>query len=133
MTNDALLGFAEARGYNIFYRNMEETRAITIERAGCHIALALHMEQQEEKETLAHELGHCEYGGTYNRCSPFDIKAKAEYRADKWAYAKLVPVRKLKSAIRKGVCTPWELADLFDVDCKYMIDVVEFYKKVGQI
>ena len=33
--------------------------------------------------TLAHELGHCEYGGFYNRYSQFDIRAKAERRADK--------------------------------------------------
>ena len=78
--------------------------------------------------TLAHELGHCEYGGFYNRYSKYDIRAKAERRADKWAFAKLVPYGRLMQAVRHGIAEVWELAELFDVSCEFMQRAVDYYK-----
>ena len=39
----------------------------------------------DETYKLAHELGHCEYGGFYNAKSPLDLRGKREYKADVWA------------------------------------------------
>ena len=82
----------------------------------------------QEKEALAHELGHCEYGGFYNRYSRYDIRAKAERRADKWAFAKLVPYGQLVQAVRHGVTEVWDLAELFDVSCEFMQRAIAYYK-----
>ena len=132
-TNEALMSFAESRGYEIFYLPLTENSALTVECDGYHIALAKQLERAAEKEVLAHELGHCEYGGVYNRHSAYDIKAKAEYRADKWAYSRIVPVRQVRSAIRRGIATAWELADSFGVSCQYMQKAVDYYRTIGLI
>ena len=40
----------------------------------------------------AHELGHCRTGSFYDIHSPYDVRAKHEYRADKWAVHELIPL-----------------------------------------
>lgn len=132
-TNETLMRLAESRGYEVFYLPLSENRALTVECDGYHIALAHHLERVAEKEALAHELGHCEYGGVYNRHSPYDIKAKAEYRADKWAFGRIVPVRQLRAAIRRGLATAWELAEVFGVSCQYMQRALDYYKAIGMV
>ena len=47
--------------------------------------------------------------------SPYDIREKAERRADKWAFCKLTPYGQIKEAVSHGITEPfWELADYFD-------------------
>lgn len=69
----------------------------------------------DERVKLAHELGHCLYGGFYNRYSRCDIIEKHERAADKWAIKKLIPKDELEAAFQKGYTEVWELADYFDV------------------
>ena len=133
MSTEELMSYAEKRGHWIHYIDLREIKAITLDSYGKHIALSKDIHGTEEKEIAAHELGHCEYGGFYNRHSAYEVKAKAEYRADKWAYSKLVPVRAVRRAIKKGVQTPWELAEVFDVSCEYMGTALEHYRAVGLI
>lgn len=133
MTNDALLNYAQHHGHEVFYADLQDTTSITIEKNGCYIALSKHMTSVEEKECLAHELGHCEYGGFYNRYSKHDIRAKTERRADKWAYRKLVPPREVKEAFQRGIVEPWDLADIFEVSCEYMQRVLSYYRQVAII
>lgn len=80
-----------------------------------------------EAEHLAHELGHCLYGGFYNRYSPFDVKEKAERRADKWAFRKLCPLSDLKQA--KG--NLWDTAEALGVSVEFLTKAVNFYKEAG--
>lgn len=80
----------------------------------------------EEKEILAEELGHYYCNALYQINSDKSIKDKCEYRALKWAYSILVPFNKLKEKIVQGLDL-YDLADYFDVDCKYMIDCIDFY------
>lgn len=44
----------------------------------------------------------------------------------KWAYSVLVPLQKLKEKIIQGLDL-YDLAEYFDVDCKYMINCIDFY------
>ncbi len=44
----------------------------------------------------------------------------------KWAYSVLVPLQKLKEKIKQGF-NLYELAEYFDVDCKYMNDCINLY------
>ena len=134
MSNEALLNYAEALGDEIVYYPLKNYKAITFdEQDKCHIALAKNLGRQEEKEIVAHELGHCEYGGTYSRISPFDITEKAEKRANKWAFYRLVPPGDVRAAFRKGIIEPWDLAEQFDVSCQFMCEAMEYYKAVGVI
>lgn len=80
----------------------------------------------EEKEVLAEELGHYYTNTLYYLDSDKILKDKCEYRAMKWAYFVLVPLQKLKEKIKQGL-NLYDLADYFDVDCKYMNDCIDFY------
>ena len=131
VTNDDLYGIAERRGHVVICESLTETPSLSLQtNKRCYIAIDQRLNVQQEREALAHELGHCEYGGFYNRYSKYDIRAKAERRADKWAFAKLVPYGQLMQAVRHGVTEVWDLAELFDVSCEFMQRAIAHYKTV---
>ena len=131
VTNDDLYGIAERRGHVVVCESLTETPSLSLQtNKRCYIAIDQRLNVQQEREALAHELGHCEYGGFYNRYSKYDIRAKAERRADKWAFAKLVPYGQLMQAVRHGVTEVWDLAELFDVSCEFMQRAIAHYKTV---
>lgn len=133
MTNKDLYQLAHERGHAVHCIPLTACRSFTVEveDQSCHIALATGLTSIQEKECLAHELGHCEYGGFYNRYSQFDIRAKAERRADKWSFLKLVPPGEIKEAAKRGMTEIWELAEAFDVSCEYMQRALGYYKQVA--
>ena len=129
VTNDDLYGIAERRGHVVVCESLTETPSFSLQtNKRCYIAIDQRLNVQQEREALAHELGHCEYGGFYNRYSKYDIRAKAERRADKWAFARLVPYGQLMQAVRHGVTDVWDLAELFDVSCEFMQRAIAYYK-----
>ena len=129
MTVETLADQAVAKGHELIYVSLTALPSFSIDDGeGSHIFLSRSLRGVQEKECLAHELGHCEYGGFYNRYSKYDIRAKAERRADKWAFAKLVPYGQLMQAVRHGVTEVWELAEYFDVSCDFINRAVEYYK-----
>ena len=129
VTNDDLYGIAERRGHVVVCESLTETPSFSLQtNKRCYIAIDQRLNVQQEREALAHELGHCEYGGFYNRYSKYDIRAKAERRADKWAFARLVPYGQLMQAVRHGVTEVWDLAELFDVSCEFMQRAIAYYK-----
>ena len=129
VTNDDLYGIAERRGHVVVCESLTETPSLSLQtNKRCYIAIDQRLNVQQEREALAHELGHCEYGGFYNRHSKYDIRAKAERRADKWAFARLVPYGRLMQAVRHGVTEVWDLAELFDVSCEFMQRAIAYYK-----
>lgn len=129
VTNDDLYGIAERRGHVVVCESLTETPSFSLQtNKRCYIAIDQRLNVQQEREALAHELGHCEYGGFYNRYSRYDIRAKAERRADKWAFARLVPYGRLMQAVRHGITEVWELAELFDVSCEFMHRAIAYYK-----
>ena len=131
VTSNDLYQLAQQKGHAVYSMRLSTCRSFTVEDHGCHIALAADLSATQEKEALAHELGHCEYGGFYNRYSPYDIRAKAERRADKWSFLKLVPPGEIKAAVRHGLTEVWELADAFNVSCEYMQRALGYYRQVA--
>ena len=81
----------------------------------------------DEKMKLAHELGHCITGSFYNRYSPYDLRQRAENRADKWAIKQLVPKDELDKQVLDGRTEIWDLADYFDVSVEFMIKALHWY------
>ena len=129
VTNDDLYGIAERRGHVVICESLTETPSLSLQtNKRCYIAIDQRLNVQQEREALAHELGHCEYGGFYNRYSKYDIRAMAERDTHKWAFAKLVPYGRLMQAVRHGIAEVWELAELFDVSCEFMQRAVDYYK-----
>ena len=134
MSNETLLNYASSRGHEILFRNLTATKAITFEENGrFYIALANNLSRTEEKELAAHELGHCEYGGTYCRSTKYGLKARAEYRANKWAYYQLVSPDEISECAHRGIVTPWELAEHFEVSCEFMCRALGYYQMAGVV
>jgi hypothetical protein len=131
MTTDELMDYAETHGHKVVYYPLLKNKAITLDYNGSFIALSTTLYGIDEKETVAHELGHAEYGGIYNRYSPFDIKEKSENRANKWAYYKLVPPGEVRVSFKHGVLESWELAEQFNVSDDFMCEALNYYKSVG--
>lgn len=119
---------AEAHGRQIFTLHLQETDAMSVELDNrCYIALSQDQTQAEMRSSLAHEMGHCEYGGFYNYHSPYEIRSRTENRANRWAYLTAVPLDEIESAIHGGCREIWELADYFNVTPKFMQDALRFY------
>lgn len=82
-----------------------------------------------EKTKLAHELGHCATGAFYNERSGCDLRERHEYRADKWAIKKLVPLDELTEAVADGHTEIYDLAELFGVTEDFMRKATEYYQR----
>lgn len=128
MKADDLYGLAEARGHTVMAYDLPTDKSLSMEDGGCYIGLDFSLRGHEEKERLAHELGHCEYGGFYNRYSACDVRGKAERRADKWSFVHLTPLWEIKKALADGLREPWELAEHFNVSCRFMVRALEYYQ-----
>ena len=85
--------------------------------------------ETQEREHLAHELGHCMTGALYSRRSPFELVAKHEWRANAWCIEKLVPRDMLESKVRQGYRELWELAEQFDVSEGLIKKAVQYYRQ----
>lgn len=82
---------------------------------------------------VAHEIGHCETLSFYNTYSPLEIRGKQERKADRWAVARLVPVRELTEALMNGIKEIWDLAEHFNVTEEFMIKAIEIHKTNGML
>lgn len=91
--------------------------SLMTDNGDCYIGLDYNAikSKMEERERLAHEIGHCVRGAFYNRYSLLDIKSKHEYRADKWAIEQLLPKEDMESAFECGIVEVWQLAEYFEV------------------
>lgn len=85
----------------------------------------------EEKQILAEELGHYYCNAMYNIYTDKTLIKKCEYRALKWAYSVLVPLKKLQQKINDGLTNAYDLADYFEVDYEYMYNCLNFYNNKG--
>lgn len=87
--------------------------------------------EKEERQYLAHDIGHCVRGAFYNPYSPFSLIEQQEYRADKQAVNYLVPKEKLQEAMIDGNTEIWQLCEYFDVDVKYIkLAFWEYFDKI---
>ena len=87
--------------------------------------------EQDEKLKLAHELGHCMTGSFYNIYSPYDVRARHEYRADKWAVHYLMPLDELQQALDDGCMDVWNLAERFGVTEDFVKRAAYIYQCEG--
>ena len=128
METSELYTLAEEHHHEVISCRLRESPAFSVEdQNGCHIALSDQLTETEEKTKLAHELGHCEYGGFYNYHSRFDIRQKAENKANKWSFIHVLPLTEIYQALQSGCRNIYELADYFRVEESFMHDALLFY------
>ena len=131
MTNEALYAYAETQGCRVDFIPLPVLKEVVIHGQCDCIALDTHLSRIEEKEYAAHGIGHSKFGGFYSRSSEYSVREKAERRAEKWAYMKLLPVGEVRSACAQGICEVWQLAELFDVSCEFATKAIRYYQSVG--
>lgn len=87
----------------------------------------------DEKECLAHELGHCMTGSFYN-IHTLETRDRMEYRANRWAIRQVLPFDDLEKAFENGITEIWELAEYFEVSEEFIQKAVSLYEeKIIQI
>ena len=127
-----LYQLADAEHIPVYSFDLPQTHSLSLMNNDGSCAVAIDPfglnSTKDEKIRLAHELGHCVTGSFYNRYSDFDIKARSEYRADKWAIKKLIPKDELQAAFEQGYTEPWDLAEYFNVTEEFIIKAVNYYR-----
>lgn len=127
-----LYQLADAEHIPVYSFDLPQTHSLSLMNNDGSCAVAIDPfglnSTKDEKIRLAHELGHCVTGSFYNRYSDFDIKAKSEYKADKWAIKKLIPKDELQAAFEQGYTEPWDLAEYFNVTEEFIIKAVNLYQ-----
>ena len=127
-----LYQLADAEHIPVYSFDLPQTHSLSLMNNDGSCAVAIDPfglnSTKDEKIRLAHELGHCITGSFYNRYSEFDIMAKSEHKAEKWAIKKLVPEDELQNAFKQGIVEPWNLAEYFNVTEDFIIKAVNYYK-----
>lgn len=130
MNLDRLYNIAENEHIQIYDWHIEDCSGIYLNYDKIN-AIALDYNELgtyiDEKCTLAEELGHYYMDASYSLCADLNYINKQEYRAKKWSYFTLVPLKTLKDKISKGL-NIYELSDYFEVTVQYMQNAIEFYK-----
>lgn len=114
-----LYDIAEQQGILVLPCRMGQLEALSLidEKGRCSIGIDPKKLKNtvDEREKLAHELGHCLTGAFYNRHSPLDIPSKHEARACRRAAELLIPEDELMEALREKRSI-YELAEQFSVE-----------------
>lgn len=85
----------------------------------------------QETVCLAHELGHC-LTSTFYTFRTLETRDRMEYRANKWAFQKLIPFHELKEAVKNGIVQPFDLAEYFNVTEPFLKKAVDYYRNTGK-
>lgn len=110
-------------GVRFYHWDLGDECAATVEMGGRY---AVFMDfsniptAADELVTVAHEGGHVSTGATHKVSSPYDLVAKHEYKADKWAVQRLIPAEALDRAVADGYTDLYALADYFNVTVPFM-------------
>lgn len=132
METEKLYKIAESKNITLDFYPMPKSVSAALEMGGKYFVAIDPMVLSSsalERVCLAHELGHCETGSTYNIYSPLDLRAKHENRANKWAVDILIGRKALENAIKKGYRDICSLAEYFSVTEDFMKKALEVYKK----
>lgn len=119
MTINELYSFAENEKIDIYAATLPLTQSMSFMDGDLNCYIGIDYDQihtsAEEKQKLAHEIGHCVKGAFYNRYSKLDLISKHEYSADKWACENLLPKAEMLNAFENGCVEIWQIAEYFNV------------------
>ena len=105
-----------------------EINGVIIEQDGLHVGIRKNLEARERKAILAHELGHIKKGGLYRIDTPPLLKQKAECLSDRYAAELLASPEDVRTALKHGIRSAWELADYFAIPYDVMNRIIDDYK-----
>ena len=108
--------------------NFTEIKGVIIEQDGLHVGIRKNLEARERKAILAHELGHIKKGGLYRIDTPPLLKQKAECLSNRYAAELLASPEDVRTALKHGIRSAWELADYFAIPYDVMNRIIDDYK-----
>lgn len=133
MDIDGLYQLIDDKDYTVVALQLESTPAAATPD-GCIAVNPEKIETRvEEKVLLAHEVGHLETGAFYDAKTSQTVRGKCEVKASRWAINELVPAIELRDAITNGTVEVYQLADLFDVTERMIIEATEYYRSTGRL
>ena len=132
MTLNKLYAIADKNKISVFHYPAYPLKAISIPSSIGIDADAIQT-RAEEKEVLAHELGHQMRDAFYTIETSLETKQRTEERATRWAVLALIPADELKKALHDGCTEIYQLAERFDVSCEFMAEAIRIHKVKGNI
>lgn len=87
----------------------------------------------ELQSACAHECGHVATASYYRPGDDPLTVLRQEYKADKYAAHRFLPVRKIKKAIADGYTELWQMAELFGFDERFIRRTIEIYRREGKL
>ena len=118
------------QGVRFYAWDLGNTPAVTLERMGEY---AIFMDfsniptAAQEQVILAHEAGHVSTGSTHAAYSPYDLVARHEQQANRWAIRKLMPYTALCDALSRGITEVWALSEEFGVTEDFVHMALGYY------
>lgn len=125
METEDLYRECDQAGVRVFHTALPSIKGVANSKG--FIVLDKDLRGVAEKEALAHEMGHLETGACYTLNAPAWAQKKAENKASKWAYRKLIPRQQLRTAMMSGIIAPYELAEHFGVSEKFIKRAMIYY------
>lgn len=122
MTLNELYKIADDNNIELYYFPFESLISVSIPSGFIGIDTNSLKTTSDERTILAHELGHQITGSFYTGSSPYDLRSRKEFKANKWAVNTLIPYDELIDAFENGILERWELAEYFGVT-EDMIDM----------
>ena len=123
----------ENAGGRVYIYNIGFAPALTLgEKADLsHLGVSVDAEQIESIADLscklAHECGHCATGALHEITSSFDLVARHENKAWRWAIERYLPYNEIREAVRQGYSERWELAEWFGLPEHFIERALEYY------
>ena len=134
-TLEKLCDYAHKRNINIYHSQLGFFKAMIVKQD--HISIVIDRKAMqtasEERECLAHELGHYETHTYYTVNTNLECIGQREYFANRWAVMKLLPFHTLKEAIVSGKTEIWELSELFELSEDVIRTAIEIYTRRGDL
>lgn len=124
-----LYEFAQSRNIDIIFGKLQTVSALAFKDdfgSAVVIDQAKIISAADEKTKAGHEIGHCETGAFYTLNS-LETRSRCEYRADKWAIKKLLPLDELTEAMKNGCTEVWQIAEHFGVTEDFVKKAVWIY------
>ena len=130
--------YTKIHGNNIkvFPCDLKGIKSATIEtdnKYGIFINYNEIKDSDEEFMVTTHEYGHCMTGSTHPLYSPFDVISRHEYQADRRAVLDFLPVNRLKSAIKEGCHTTYEISEYLDIPEPFILKAFQHYNAMELI
>lgn len=104
-----------------------------LENGLCVIGLHRKLRGQAYREHLTHEIAHCATNSFYNEKTPCLTRGQCEHRAYKWQVHRLIPIKALRTAFKKGYVEVWQLAEYFNVSEDLIRKAIEIYAEEGKL